>query len=86
MSLSHPPPIDQQDTVSVSERAMSAQQYAIESAPATERIHSRLDAADLEAIAAAANADETMIDFPVPPGAPPRKVRMTDAWSKADGC
>lgn len=83
--LRPPAPIDQQDTVSVSERAMTAQPYAIESAPATERIHSRLDASDVEAIAAAANADETMIDFPVPPGAPPRQVRMTDAWSKASG-
>ncbi|MBJ7353562.1 MAG: class I SAM-dependent methyltransferase [Thermoleophilaceae bacterium] len=83
--LQPPPPIEQQDTAAVTERAVTPQKFAIESAPATERIHARLDASDVEAIAAAANADDTMIDFPVPPGAPPRQVRMTDAWSKATG-
>jgi SAM-dependent methyltransferase len=72
-------------TIAVSARSIKPQDFAVESASATERIHARLDESDLAAIEAAALADTTMIDFPVPPGAPPRKVRMTDDWEKATG-
>lgn len=72
-------------TVAVSKRQVTPQELAIEADSATERIHARLDESDVAAINEAALADTTMIDFPVPPGAPPRKVRMTEDWEKAEG-
>lgn len=69
----------------ISERAITPQPFAVEAGSATERIHLRVAPALLAAIAERAAADTTMVDYPVPPGAPAHKVKMTSGWSEATG-
>ncbi|MFY9264164.1 MAG: class I SAM-dependent methyltransferase [Solirubrobacterales bacterium] len=69
----------------VAARAVRPRKFAVEIGSATARIHERVAPAQLKAIAERAEADTAMVDFPVPPGAPPRKVKLTAAWSEASG-
>lgn len=66
-------------------RSYGAKPYAVESGLATEAIHSRLSDEDLARIAELASADSERFDFPVPPGATPQRVPISEPWRNSQG-
>lgn len=66
-------------------RATSPQSYAIEKNPATERVHSKLNASVLAAVIAAIEADDSQVDLPVPPGAAPKRATLKEQLNATSG-
>ena len=66
-------------------REYGPKEYGAEAALATEAIHSRLTDDDLAAIATKAESDTTLVDFPVPPGAPPKQIPLNQPWRESTG-
>ncbi|MFY9487733.1 MAG: methyltransferase domain-containing protein [Solirubrobacterales bacterium] len=71
--------------LATSRRSVTPQDLGVERGTATQRLHAKISPDTLAEIARHAAADETLVDFPVPPGAPPRKIRMTQEWEDASG-
>jgi SAM-dependent methyltransferase len=66
-------------------RHVTPQDFAVAGCSATRRIHAKLGPDGEAAISVVAEADTTVIDFPVPPGAAPKSVPLTQDWKNADG-
>lgn len=66
-------------------RAVDPADLAVENAPASSRLHAKLSESDLAFALERAEADDTKIPLPVPPGAPPRDVTVGECRREAEG-
>lgn len=58
--------------------------YRVDDNPATARIYAKLDQATVAAVEAAISADDSRVELPVPPGAPPQSTTLKERFDAAD--